>query len=212
MWNQPGKLARCPLNPTATMVCDASMTSLRSTFVVLTIAAAGMAALLAFLTAAGHDQLWFLLMARRWLDGAALYGPQAFDSNPPAIVWLSAIPLLLGRVMHLPATAIAKLLVVIAETASASFSYHLIRRSKRPQSLPDRSAFMLAFLLLGLVVPARRFRPTRPVALISSSALRSRSGATSHRISGPGGPLRRWSHGRSRNLHQAPVRRHPRYC
>ncbi len=66
----------------------------------LILAAAAMAALLCLLSPAGHDQLWFLLMADRWRHGVALYGPALFDSNPPLIVWLSAIPLALAAAAH----------------------------------------------------------------------------------------------------------------
>ncbi|HZL27384.1 MAG TPA: hypothetical protein VFC39_12745 [Acidobacteriaceae bacterium] len=128
----------------------------RTALLILCVAAGGMGALLALLPAAGHDQLWFLLMARRWLDGATLYGPQIFDSNPPAIVWLSSLPVL-GRVLHLPATAFAKVLVLLAESASAALSYYFLRRIKSLPSLLEGPALLFAFLVLALVVPARDF-------------------------------------------------------
>src|ERR1700744_385756 len=84
-------------NLAATMVCDAFMTSLRSTFAILTAGAAGMAALLAFLPAAGHDQLWCLYAAQHVMDGTRLYGPELLESNPPLILWLSMVPAALSH-------------------------------------------------------------------------------------------------------------------
>ena len=135
----------------------------RRIFVLLAIAAAAMAALLALLPPAGHDQLWFLLMARRWLGGAQLYGPQIFDSNPPAIVWLSALPALLSRALHLPATFVAKSLVLLAEAAACLLSLSFLRRghlatlsqpSRRSYELP---ALLFAAIVLFCIVPARDF-------------------------------------------------------
>ena len=123
------------------------------TFQILTLAATGMAALLTFISAAGHDQLWFLLMAQRWLAGAPLYGSQAFDSNTPAIVWLSAVPAALGQHLHLAASAVAKLLVVLLEIAIAAIAYRLLPPLTRIQR------WFLAFLFITLyaVIPARDF-------------------------------------------------------
>ncbi len=113
-----------------------------------------MAILLSLLPAAGHDQLWFLLMAERWLHGATLYGPYLFDSNPPLIVWLSAIPVSLGELLHLPATAIAKLLVLLAELASASLSLLFLRRLA-PLTQAQLAWLTFAFIIIFNVVPAR---------------------------------------------------------
>jgi hypothetical protein len=126
-------------------------------FAILTFAALGMAALLALLPAAGHDQLWFLLMARRWLGGAQIYGPFLFDSNPPGIIWLSALPIFLGQLLHLPSTTAAKLLVVLAEALSAGLSYRLLRYAWRPLEAYERWALLFAFIVLFGVVPARDF-------------------------------------------------------
>jgi hypothetical protein len=131
--------------------------SLQRIFIVLTFAASGMAALLALLPAAGHDQLWFLLMAKRWLEGARIYGPVIFDSNPPGIVWLSALPIFLGQILHLPATFAAKLLVSLAEAASAWLSYRFLRYSWRPLATYERWALLFSFIVLFAVAPARDF-------------------------------------------------------
>ncbi len=114
-----------------------------------------MAALLALLPAAGHDQLWFLLMAQRWLDGAVLYGPSNFDSNPPLIVWLSAVPVLLGRLFHISIPATGKLLVLAIEAVTAALSLRFLRRIC-PRLDPAQITWLLfASICIFAVVPAR---------------------------------------------------------
>ena len=129
--------------------------TLRRSFILLALGAACMAALLAFLPASGHDQIWFLLMARRWLSGATLYGPQIFDSNPPMIVWVSAIPVALGSPLHVPATTLAKALVLAASAAIAFFCAKLLPRTWRRVDRSEWPALAFACIVLFLVVPAR---------------------------------------------------------
>ena len=133
-----------------------SQQTFRSTCLILTLAAAGMAALLALLPAAGHDQLWFLMMAHRWLAGAQLYGPQIFDSNPPGIVWLSAVPVLLAHALRLPTTFTAKLLITLLETAASFLSLYFLRRA-RPTPSYELPALLFAAITLFYVIPARDF-------------------------------------------------------
>ena len=131
------------------------MPPLQRTFVYLTLAATGMAVLLSFLPAAGHDQIWFLLMAERWLGGATLYGPVIFDSNPPAVVWLSALPIGLGHVLHIPLTAAAKLLLTCVESAAAALSYVFLKRAWRRPCGYEVPALLFVSITLFYVVPAR---------------------------------------------------------
>src|ERR1035441_3920914 len=91
-------------------------------FAVLALGALGMAALLSLLPAAGHDQLWFLLMAQRWLHGPQSSGPEIFDANTPGIVWLSAIPVAAARALHLGLPFTAKLLFALLEALIAACS------------------------------------------------------------------------------------------
>ena len=134
-----------------------SSKSFQNIFLILALAAAGMAALLALLPAAGHDQLWFLMMARRWLAGAQLYGPQIFDSNPPGVVWLSALPVLLGQALHLPTTLAAKLLVTLLETSASILSFIFLRRARPTTRSYETPALLFAAIVLFYVVPARDF-------------------------------------------------------
>ena len=131
-------------------------TNLLKTLYILTAAAVGMAVLLSLLPAAGHDQLWFLLMGQRWLHGALLYGPTVFDSNPPLIVWLSAIPVFLGEHLHLPIPAIGKLLVVLAGAVSASLSLKCLRRIA-PLSRVQITWLAFALVCIFAITPARDF-------------------------------------------------------
>ncbi|ADW68364.1 hypothetical protein [Granulicella tundricola] len=129
------------------------MKSLR-TLQILTVTALGMAALLALIPAAGHDQLWFLLMAQRWLHGATLYGPEIFDSNTPAVVWLSAIPVAMAERLHLGIPFAAKLLAVLLEAGIATLSWRIL--SLRVTLSPSQKAFLaFAFVTLFAIVPAR---------------------------------------------------------
>jgi len=127
-----------------------SMTSLRSTFVLLTAAAVGMAALLAFLPAAGHDQLWCFYVAQHVMDGTRLYGPELLESNPPLIVWLSMFPAALAHGLHLPAGAVGKALVVLLEAVAL----RQVRRLVTPSGT-QLAALAFAFVAIFNVVPAR---------------------------------------------------------
>ena len=134
-----------------------SQQTFRSTCRILTLVAAGMAALLALLPAAGHDQLWFLMMAHRWLAGAQLYGPQVFDSNPPGIVWLSALPVLLANALHIPTTFAAKLLVTVLETAASLLSLYFLRKARPSTTRYEIPALLFSAITLFYVIPARDF-------------------------------------------------------
>jgi hypothetical protein len=143
-----------PLNPQQATPTEQTFQNI---FRILILAAAGMASLLALLPAAGHDQIWFLLMAHRWLAGAQIYGPEIFDSNPPGIVWLSAIPVLLAHTLHLSETFAAKLLVTILETATSFLSLYFLRRARPATKRYEIPALLFAAIVLFYVVPARDF-------------------------------------------------------
>ena len=126
----------------------------------------GMAALLALVPAAGHDQLWFLLMAERWLDGAALYGPQATDPNTPMVIWLSAMPVLLARALHIAIPAMAKLCVVLLLAAGGLASYRLLRRMVPVMTRAQVLFLAIAFAVVAAVAPARDFGQRDPLAAL----------------------------------------------
>ena len=123
---------------------------------------------LALLLAAGHDQLWFLLMAQRWLHGAALYGPQAFDSNTPAIVWLSAIPAALAERLPLSLPTTAKLLMTALEAGIAGCSLKTLDRLPVKFLPAARWYLAFAFVTLFAVAPARDFGQRDLIAALLS--------------------------------------------
>ncbi len=133
--------------------------NLIKTLRILVAAGIGMAALLSLLPAAGHDQIWFLLMGERWIGGATLYGPTLFDSNPPLVVWLSAIPVLLGEYFGLSPTALGKLLVLLVEFIGASLSLSILRRLSpglgRTLTSSQITWLAFAFVCIFAVAPAR---------------------------------------------------------
>lgn len=127
----------------------------RRCFSLLALAAVLMSALLGFLPAAGHDQLWFLLMGRRWLQGATLYGPEIFDSNPPLVIWLSALPVRIGALSHCEATLVAKGLVLCTGTLVAALAWSILKTVWRPLTGIVAPALLFAFVTLFFVAPAR---------------------------------------------------------
>ncbi|MDE1161662.1 MAG: hypothetical protein PW792_06910 [Acidobacteriaceae bacterium] len=124
---------------------------MRRTFVWLTAAAVAMAALLAFLPAAGHDQLWLLYVAEHMRQGETLYGPTLFESNPPLIVWISLLPAMVAHLLHLESATVGKALLLLLEAAVAMLGMRLLTRLS-----PTQKA-MLAFAAVVVynVLPAR---------------------------------------------------------
>jgi hypothetical protein len=64
---------------------------------IATGAVIGMTAVCLLLQPSWSDQSWYLYAASRLLDGAHLYGADIQDTNPPLILWMSTIPVALGR-------------------------------------------------------------------------------------------------------------------
>ncbi len=117
-------------------------------FVTLAIGAALLGCILCLLPAAGQDQMWFLMMADRWLHGATLYGPLLFDSNPPLIVWLSAVPVAIAKLLHLSTTTAGKALVVALEAGVWAVCLRLSRSLGR--GISRTSVWALAFAFLAV--------------------------------------------------------------
>ena len=127
------------------------------TLVLLLAGAAMMTALLALVPAAGHDQLWFLLMAKRWLAGAHLYGEEVFDSNPPMVVWLSAVPVWLGEHGGVTAPLVSKWLVVLLDAVVAVFALKALELSAGPVRANARLWLGFGFVVIFGAVQARDF-------------------------------------------------------
>ena len=129
----------------------------KQTWMLLTLAAAGMATLLALLPAVGHDQLWCLYVAQRILHGTKLYGPELLESNPPLIMGLLLIPAALSQLLHLPITFLFKLGVLLLESASAIVSLRILRRLQPNLSPANLWPLAFFFLVIYAAVPARDF-------------------------------------------------------
>lgn len=127
------------------------------TFLILAIAACGMASLLALVVAAGHDQMWCLYVANLVRHGTRLYGPEVFESNPPLILWISVVPAALAGWVHLPATAIGKLLIILLAAATGSICLRMLR-ALHPTLAPAALAWLgFVFVVVSGVIPARDF-------------------------------------------------------
>ncbi len=148
-----------------TKTIPGKLLSISSTFRLLIAAALAMAAILALIPPAGHDQLWFLLLSQRWLHGATPYGPQVFDSNTPAILWLGALPVFLAEHLHLPLPAVAKTLFLALAALIAAFSHRILRRLT-PLTEPQTLFLTLIFITVFLVVPARDLGQRDPLATL----------------------------------------------
>ena len=72
------------------------------------------------------DIAWLMYVARRWLAGRELY-VDLIEVNPPLIVWISAIPLELGRWLHIDPQTLAIPLFVGAVLACAGLAAGLLR-------------------------------------------------------------------------------------
>jgi hypothetical protein len=144
-----------PLNPSGTSPSPPKNTSAVRCFAILTFAATGMAVLISFLPAVGHDQLWCLYVAQRLLHGSKLYGPELLETNPPLIMGMLLIPAALGNLFHLPVTLLFKLGVLLTEIVSALLSLHLLRRLE-PNLTPAKLwSLAFAFIAVFAVLPAR---------------------------------------------------------
>ena len=93
-----------------------------------------------------HDQSWYLIGAERLLHGTTLYGPDYSETNPPLIVWFSAIPVLLARWSSLSAMSCLRLTTLFLIGGSVWASVSLLRRQ-----LGTARAALLAPLAVALV-------------------------------------------------------------
>jgi hypothetical protein len=93
-----------------------------------------------------HDAAWYLYVADRWIGGATLYR-DLVDTNPPLIIWLTAIPALIARITGAPGTLLLKAAVCALAITSVLAVRHIIVRQ-----WPSRE-FALVVLASFLTVP-----------------------------------------------------------
>jgi hypothetical protein len=91
----------------------------------------------------GHDQSWYIIAAERFLAGAKLYGPQIAETNPPLIIWFSALSVLIAHSAHIASMLAFRLLVLAIIFGCAGWSARLLHRDN-----PDNSYSLLVTLCL----------------------------------------------------------------
>ncbi len=106
----------------------------------------GLCSLPIFLGVLNHDEAWYLLVARRVLDGQRLY-VDVFDTNPPLIIWLNLLPVALAGALGI--SEILALRIMVLGMVGASLG---LTRWSLVQSLPGRVEAQRALLSLGLFI------------------------------------------------------------
>ncbi|MGE4044779.1 MAG: hypothetical protein AB7F35_07985 [Acetobacteraceae bacterium] len=97
------------------------------------------------------DIAWLLYVARRWMAGRELY-IDVVEVNPPLIVWLSAIPLAVGRWFDLSVHQVAMTMFIATVLGCAWWTAGMLRR---PGGLfADRVTVFAIIGVVLLVMPA----------------------------------------------------------
>lgn len=73
------------------------------------------------------DQSWLLYAAGRMLLGTKLYGPTLIETNPPLIIWFSALPDLLAKLLHASPLRMLQAVVCVLIAFSTAWSLRILR-------------------------------------------------------------------------------------
>ena len=73
------------------------------------------------------DESWLLYAAGRMLDGTQLYGPKLIETNPPLILWFSALPALLAKLLHASPLGMFQGLVCALIGLSTAWTLRILR-------------------------------------------------------------------------------------
>ncbi|HUN45626.1 MAG TPA: hypothetical protein VMU85_03855 [Stellaceae bacterium] len=92
------------------------------------------------------DQSWLLYAGGRVLHGAQLYGRDIVETNPPLIVWLSAIPMALAAATGMLPTVALKLCVMLLIIGTLAWVWRLLGRSL-PAPASERLRFGILIVL-----------------------------------------------------------------
>jgi hypothetical protein len=77
----------------------------------------------------GNDQAWLLYAADQVLRGVPLYGSHLIETNPPLIVWVSAIPMQLSLWLHAEPLLTLRALTTALALGSTALCLRLLSRS-----------------------------------------------------------------------------------
>jgi hypothetical protein len=99
------------------------------------------------------DQTWLLFAAGRMLDGGRIGFEDVAEENPPLIIWLSAIPVAIGRALDIPLPAALQGWVTALVAFSVIWSAILLRRETAADSKRFAGWFALAQLFATAVHP-----------------------------------------------------------
>jgi hypothetical protein len=99
------------------------------------------------------DQTWLLFAARRMLDGPWRGFESLAEPNPPLIIWLSAIPVAIGRALDIRLAAALQGCVAALVAFSLLWSTVLLRRGTGANSTSFAGWFALVLLFATVVHP-----------------------------------------------------------
>ncbi len=88
-----------------------------------------------YLRHVGHDQAWCLYAADLVLRGVTLNGPRLVEVNPPFIIWFSALPVMLGSLLHIGMLNGFRLFFDVLVLVSLVWTTLLLRRLFQPRTL-----------------------------------------------------------------------------
>ena len=91
-------------------------------------AAAGMGFVYLMLRPQWGDQTWLLFAARRTMDLGSFAFEDLVEANPPLIVWLSSLPVALGRSLGISLQAALQGCLVVLAAVTIAWSTILVRR------------------------------------------------------------------------------------
>ena len=104
-----------------------------------------------------RDPASYLYEAQEILKGQALYGPRMIETNPPLVVWLSIIPVLLAGWLHIPVILSLKICVIALLILATVWCHSLVRRAGSQLSVAQRLLMSLAIPLAVLLTQPDSF-------------------------------------------------------
>jgi hypothetical protein len=94
-----------------------------------------------------QDQSWLLYAAQQMLDGVPLYGARLTETNPPLIIWLSAFPAGVARVLGANAPTVFYPMVAAAIAASVLWCFRLLGGTAKVLARGQRLLFAMCVLV-----------------------------------------------------------------